>query len=316
LSGVSDGASQYHRLMPNEVTELVARLWPGRAFEVVPLSSGITNANFMVDLGDDQVVVRIPGEHTELLGIDRRQESAANRLAASIGIAPPVLAESAEEGWLVSQFLKGRTVSALELASEPLLVEVSTTLRRVHSAGTIEKYFDPFTIVRDYHRTAQERGVAEPFDYLGALSVLERIEAVRPFRPTRFCHNDLLNGNFLYDERLRILDWEYAGMGDPMFDLASLSVNHAFTPESDEQLLRHYFGRSDDGLLAVLALMKPVSELRETMWGVVQLAVSTLDVDFAAYAGERAQRFTALLEAMDFDELLAIAGSVVSDPDH
>ena len=98
MSGVSDGASQYHRLMPNEVTELVARLWPGRAFEVVPLSSGITNANFMVDLGDDQVVVRIPGEHTELLGIDRRQESAANRLAASIGIAPPVLAESAEEG--------------------------------------------------------------------------------------------------------------------------------------------------------------------------------------------------------------------------
>ena len=81
--------------MPNEVTELVARLWPGRAFDVVPLSGGITNANFMIDLGDDQVVVRISGEHTELLGIDRRQESAANRLAASIGVAPPVLAESA-----------------------------------------------------------------------------------------------------------------------------------------------------------------------------------------------------------------------------
>jgi hypothetical protein len=52
------------------------------------------------------------------------------------------------------------------------------------------------------------------------------------------------------------------------------------------------------------------------MWGVVQLAVSTLDVDFAAYAGERAQRFTALLKAMDFDELLANAGPVVSDPDY
>jgi thiamine kinase-like enzyme len=302
--------------MPNEVTKLVARLWPGRALDVVPLSGGITNANFMVDLGDDQVVVRIPGEHTDLLGIDRRQESAANRLAASIGVAPPVLAESAEEGWLVSQFLKGRTVSALELASEPLLVEVSTTLRLVHSAGTIEKHFDPFTIVRDYHRTAQDRGVVEPFDYFGALSVLERIEAVRPFRPTRFCHNDLLNENFLYDERLRILDWEYAGMGDPMFDLANLSVNHAFTPESDEHLVRHYFGRSNDAALAVLALMKLVSELRETMWGVVQLAVSTLDVDFAAYAGERAQRFTTLLETLDFDELLASAGALVSDPDH
>src|ERR1035437_7700221 len=102
--------------MPNEVTELVARLWPGRAFDVVPLGGGITNANFMIDLGDDQVVVRISGEHTELLGIDRRQESAANRLAASIGVAPPVLAESAEEGWLVNQFPQGRTRPAAPAA--------------------------------------------------------------------------------------------------------------------------------------------------------------------------------------------------------
>ena len=299
--------------MSDDVQQLAQRLWPGRDVVVVPLVGGITNANFRVDVGDEQVVLRVPGQHTDLLGIDRRQESAANRLAASIGVAPEVLMESASDGWLVSRFLPGRTVSADELASEPLLAETVATLHRVHGAGVIEQHFNPFEIVRRYHRTAQERGVVEPFDFPVALSVLERVGEVRPFRPSSFCHNDLLNGNFLYDDALRILDWEYAGMGDAFFDLANFSVNHQFTHEVDERLVEHYVGHVDDGLLAVLNLMKLVSELRETMWGVVQLAVSSLHVDFSAYARERAERFTSLLATFDLDEQLAIARRVSSD---
>jgi len=299
--------------MSDAVDLIAERLWPGRHAIVTALSGGVTNANYRVDVGDEQVVLRVAGEHTALLGIDRRQESLANRLAASIGVAPEVLFESPDDGWLVSRFVPGRTVSAEELATEPLLGEVVSTLRRVHGAGVIDQSFNPFEIVRRYHQTAEGRGVTEPFDYLAALSVLEQIRDVRPFRRARFCHNDLLNGNFLYDDALRILDWEYAGMGDPFFDLANLSVNHQFSAEADERLVAHYIGRCDESLLAVLNLMKLVSELRETMWGVVQLAVSTLNVDFSAYAAERAERFDTLLATMDLSEQLVRAASVPSD---
>jgi thiamine kinase-like enzyme len=296
--------------MLDQVELLMARLWPDRALHAVALPGGITNANFMVDLGDQRVVVRIAGENTRLLGIDRRQEIAANRLAASIGIAPEVLDESPDEGWTVTRFLDGRTVSPAELASEPLLGEVASTLRQIHSAGVIEMHFNPFSIVSNYHEIAVARGVSEPFDYLGANTVLGRIVAVRPFRPLVFCHNDLLNGNFLYDERLRVLDWEYAGMGDPFFDLANFSVNHALASTSDQALLLHYLGYCDAGPLAVLDLMKLVSELREAMWGVVQCAVSTLEFDFVAYAEERGGRFASLLGSMDVEDLLVRAALV------
>jgi thiamine kinase-like enzyme len=286
--------------MTDVIDRLVKQLWPDRALTIQPLLGGITNANYFVDLGDEQVVVRIPGANTSMLGIDRHHETTANQLASSIGIAPEVLDRSETEGWMVTRFLPGRPISAIELASEPMLGELAATLRRLHHAGSIDMNFNPFSIIRQYHEIALSRNVTEPFDYPAALAILGRIEAVRAFRATSFCHNDLLNANFIYDGAVRILDWEYAGMGDPFFDLANFSVNHELPPASDELLLTHYFGRCDSGLLAVLALMKLVSELRETMWGVVQMAVSTLDVDFMAYAQERSRRYESLVNAMDF----------------
>ncbi|MHB8379234.1 MAG: choline/ethanolamine kinase family protein [Acidimicrobiales bacterium] len=298
--------------MNDAVDLLLERLWPGQDVHLEPLPGGITNANYVVSFGDKRLVLRIAGENTQYLGIERRGETAANLLASSLGIAPEVKARSEREGWMVTAFLAGRPISRTEMASEAMVSKVARTLRRIHGAGTIRTTFDPFSTIRRYHEIAQSRDVKEPFDFSAAHAVLERIGAVRPFGPSAFCHNDLLNGNFLYDGEVRILDWEYAGMGDPFFDLANFSTNHELPAQSDVTLLTRYVGRCDDSLLAVLGLMKLVSELRETMWGVVQLAVSTLDVDFAAYSRERSDRYEELLSAMDLDEMLHAASALPS----
>jgi thiamine kinase-like enzyme len=296
--------------MTTPVDQLVGRLWPGRTVRVERLSGGMTNANYLADFDDEQVVVRIPGKDTALLGIDRRHEAEANRLAASIGVAPQVLLESQLEGYLVTRFLPARAVPPAELAAEPMLGEVAATLRLVHGAGTVAAHFNPFDVVAQYHEIAEGHGVTEPFDYAGARDVLAAIATVRPFHPTAFCHNDLLNENFLYDERVRLLDWEYAGMGDPFFDLANFSINHELTADADDLLLGHYFGHVDEGLRSLLALMRLVSEMREAMWGVVQLAISEIDMDFDAYCQRRAQRFATLLAEMDITDALARASAV------
>lgn len=295
--------------MTAAVEELVERLWPGRRVHIGRLTGGMTNANFLVDLGDEQVVVRIPGRNTGLLGIDRRHEAIANRLAASIGVAPDVLDESIDQGYLVTRFLDARPVPPSELGAEPMLEEVAVTLRLIHRAGTVEAVFDPYQVVTDYHDLAGAKGVVEPFDFDLAWSVVDHIRQVRGFTPSAFCHNDLLNENFLFDTRLRILDWEYAGMGDPFFDLANFSINHELTASADQMLLGHYFGRRDPTHVTALTLMKLVSELREAMWGVVQLAVSDLDIDFAAYTRGRSERFMSLLYEMDFEALTQAASN-------
>jgi thiamine kinase-like enzyme len=121
----------------------------------------------------------------------------------------------------------------------------------------------------------------------------------------RPCHNDLLNANFIDDGvRIRIIDWEYAGMGDPFFDLGNFSINHELTPDEDEILLGAYDGAIRAGRLARLTLMRVVSDFREAMWGVLQQGVSTLDVDFVAYAAASFDRLLANAEEPRFERAL------------
>jgi aminoglycoside phosphotransferase (APT) family kinase protein len=289
------------------VDQVIERLWPGRAALVEPLPGGITNANFLVDLGDAQFVVRVPGSGREVLGIDGASELAASRIAAAIGVGPEVVAFDDELGCLVSRFLPARPIPPDEVASEPMLSLVAATLRRVHGAGRVHTTFDYFGVIDRYHEHAARRGVREPFDFEAARAVTARIALARPFRPSVLGHNDLLNANLLYDGTVRILDWEYAGMTDPFFDLANLCVNHRLDAANEAALVRHYFGEAGDVRLATLRLMKLVAALREAMWGVVQLAVSDLDVDFDTYAREHGERFEALLGAMALPEVLASA---------
>ena len=293
--------------MTDVVEELAARLWPQRVRSIEVLAHGITNSNYVVDLGDERVVVRVPGNDTHLLGIDRSNEVIAGGLAAAIGVGPEVLAKDAATGCIVFRFIDGRAVSTAELAEEPMLGQFVETLRQVHHAGTTPTIWNPYEVIRDHRDVAAARGVEAPFDATFALELLARIEIVRPFRPTVLGHNDLLNANFLFDDRLRIVDWEYAGMSDPFFDLANVSVNNGFPVDSEIALLRHYVGDLSDPVLSTLHLMKIVSELREAMWGVVQMAISSLDVDFTNYARERGEHAIALAHQSDVVEQLRLA---------
>ncbi len=293
--------------MTEVVDELAGRLWPGRVRSVEILAHGITNSNYVVDLGDERVVVRVPGNDTHLLGIDRSNEVVAGGLAAAIGVGPEVLATDEATGCIVFRFIDGRPISTSELAEEPMLRLFAETLRRVHHAGTTPTIWNPYDVIRDHRDVARERGVEAPFDTSFAFALLERIEQARPFRPMVLGHNDLLNANFLFDDRLRIVDWEYAGMSDPFFDLANASVNNGFPADAEIALLRHYVGDVSEPVVSTLHVMKIVSELREAMWGVVQMAISSLAVDFTSYARKRGEHAIELARHDDIDELLELA---------
>jgi thiamine kinase-like enzyme len=167
---------------------------------------------------------------------------------------------------------------------------VADALRRLHSAAAIPGRFDAHAVVDDYRAEAEAHGVEIPKSFGGAREVSEQIRAARGPQPLVPCHNDLLNANFLDDGAIRIVDWEYAGMGDRFFDLANFSVNHEFGVEDDRRLLAAYFGRERDSDFASLRLMRFMSDFREAMWGVLQSGISELDFDFKGYATKHFNR--------------------------
>jgi thiamine kinase-like enzyme len=268
--------------------------WAGRVDSVEPLEGGITNRNYRVVVQNQTFVVRVGGDRTELLGIDRGIEADATRLSAAAGVGPEVVAFLAGPGVLVTRFISGAPL-AFDSAGQPAgLQRIAAALRRVHAAGYVEKTFSPFRVVRDYWVTASRHGVAIPEAFESALRTADEVEAaLPPFTPS-FCHNDLLNANFIDDgASIRIVDWEYAGMGDPFFDLGNFAVNHELDSSGECALLAAYFGKCRDQDLARLRLMRVMSDFREAMWGVVQQGISTLDFDFRAYAHKHFERFQA-----------------------
>ena len=284
----------------------------GRELTLRPLSGGITNRNFLVEAAGSETrwVIRLAGNDTHLLGISREIEHAATVAAAGVGVGPEVTAFIRPEGYLVTRFIVGKPVSDEAIHSKDTLRRVADSLRRVHDGPAIPGLFVPFRIVEAYRALAIARGVATPPEFEVALSVARRIEMALLSNPVglRPCHNDLLNANFIDDgARIRIVDWEYAGMGDPFFDLGNFAVNNGLTPDEDAALLAAYEGAVRPDRLARLSLMRIVSDFREAMWGVLQQGISTLDVDFVAYAGEHFDRLIAGASTSEFERSLRAA---------
>jgi thiamine kinase-like enzyme len=288
-----------------EAAAAVERLWPGRGARFEPLTGGITNRNYRVDVDGSSYVLRIGGRDTSLLGIDRSVEHAASLRAAEVGVGPPVLDFIEPEGWLVTRFLGARPLPPEELRRPENIARVAGALRRMHEAAPIPGRFDAHAVVEEYRRVAEAHGVRLPGRFAAAHATAERIRQARGPQPLVPCHNDLLNANFLDDGEVRIVDWEYAGMGDRFFDLANLSVNHEFALEQDRLLLAAYFGEARPADLAALRLMRFMSDFREAMWGVVQSGISELDFDFDGYAAEHFERLSQAAAGPDFEGYLA-----------
>ena len=281
----------------------------GVELTLTALSGGITNRNFLVTVAGrrDRYVIRLAGNDTHLLGISREVEHAATVAAAGVGVGPEVTAFIRPEGYLVTRFIEGSPVSDEAVHQAATQRRVGESLRRIHDGPPIPGLFIPFRIVEAYRALAAARGVPIPPEYELAQSFARRIELAFLSNPVemRPCHNDLLNANFIDDgTRIRIVDWEYAGMGDPFFDLGNFSVNHGLTPDEDAVVLRAYEGDVRPDRLARLTLMRTMSDFREAMWGVLQQGISTLDVDFVAYAGDHFERLLANATAPSFERAL------------
>ena len=298
------------------VAEAIAAVpsWAGLDAHLTPITAGITNRNYRVDIGGESFVLRLTGKNTDLLGIDRGAERAAGAAAAAAGVGPEIFAYLPEQGALIARFVGGDHVSEEDLRTERILGAVVRSAKAIHACPPIPSTFPVFEIVTDYARIAGERGVKVPRAYDDAHAFAGWIKDAfdQAPMPLTTCHDDLLNANFLLEgDHCWIVDYEYAGMGDPFFDLGNLSINNGLDEPAQELLLRLYFGDVHDVHRARLALMRIVSDFREAMWGVVQQALSTLAFDYVAYADRHFARLLAAAQDDRFGEWLNAAKAPV-----
>jgi thiamine kinase-like enzyme len=287
------------------VDEAVAQvsLWKGEDVKVSQLSGGLTNENYLVETGDRRYVMRIPGQSTELLSIDRANEVYNTKAAASTGIGPSVLEHIPGLDVLVLEFIPGPTMSAEALQSTEMTARMASSFHRLHGSPRFLKDFDMFRLIEYYLGIVDEHVVTIPDGYREWLPSIARIErAVNAGAlPSVPCHNDLLCENFIDDgEMLRIVDYELSGNNDPCFDLGNTAQEAELGPELRTALCQAYFGRADAQQLARMNLYALMSDVGWTLWGAIQARISAVDFDFTGYYVGRWER---ALEVLTSDRL-------------
>ena len=282
----------------------------GRETTVTRLG-GLTNLVFRVDQGADRLVLRIPGQGTEEY-INRTNEAQAARETARSGVSPDVLYSDARTGVMVTRLIDNAvTMSAAKFKSIPgAPARAGEILHRLHASGArFDFRFELFAMIDDYLKVLATKEIELPTGYHGVVREADAVRAALNAHrlPLTACHCDPLCENFLdTGDRMWVVDWEYSGMNDPMWDLGDLSVEGLFTPAQDEEMIRAYFGgEPTPAERGRIVIYKAMCDLLWTLWGLIQHANKNPVDDFWAYSLNRFGRCKALMASAEFPKHLA-----------
>lgn len=268
---------------------------------------GLTNMVFRLG----EYCLRLPGKGTEEY-INRRNETIAAQAAAAVGVSPEILYVDRATGEMVSRFVEGAITMSPEAfkSSAGAPTRAGIAFRTLHDSGAIfPAQFELFAMIDEYLGILEHKDVDLPEGYHDTLREAETVRVALSAHPLPnvSCHCDPLCENFLdTGHRMWVVDWEYCGMNDPMWDLADLAVEGNFDAAQEEELISAYFGGQPTAFeRGRIIIYKAMCDLLWTLWGLIQLANNNPATDFRAYADERFARCRTLMQADAFKRAVA-----------
>lgn len=271
---------------------------------------GLTNLVFRVEHKGEILCLRLPGQGTEEY-IDRKIEAHNARAAARAGVSPEVIFADPDTGVMVAKFLDGfETMTADVFArKQGAAGRAGTAFAKLHNSGEkFEFRFELFSMIDEYLEILSKKTVEFPDGYHDVLTESGAVREALAVKPAKLapCHCDPLCENFLDDGKtMWIIDWEYSGMNDPLWDLGDLSVEGGFNDQLDLEMLNAYYpGGPGEADMARMVIYKAMCDLLWTLWGLIQHANNNPAEDFWAYSTGRFERCKKLMNDPAFAQHL------------
>ncbi|MGZ6346884.1 MAG: phosphotransferase [Anaerolineales bacterium] len=290
--------------MPS-IDEIVSKIedWKGRQISIQEVPGGLTNTNFKVLVDGDPFFVRVPGESTELLAIDRKNEYHNTRAAADTGIGPRVLYHLPEYNVMVLEFINGNTMSRESLNMPGMPARMAQSIKRLHTGSRFLLDFNMFRLTEYYLSICADRDIRLPERYPQRMTAVAKIEQallVDPL-PTVPCNNDLLAENYIDDGNiLRLIDYEYSGNNDPCFELGNTCQEMQFNDVQISEVCYAYFGTFSKNRISRMKLNMIMSDVGWGLWAAIQAHTSNIKFYFWGWATDRWGRAVEKLDSIEF----------------
>ncbi len=288
------------------IDEVVAKIqdWQGKNIVIQPLSGGLTNTNYKVEVDGTPYFVRVPGESTELLAIDRANEYHNSKAAAEANVAPKVLYHLPEYSVMVLEFLTGKTMSKESLSADGMPTRMAKVIKKLHGGPRFLTDFNMFRLTEYYLKICAERDIRIPDGYHDRMPTVARIEQAMNVKSlaTVPCNNDLLAENYIDDgKHLWLIDYEYSGNNDPTFELGNTCQEMQFNEGQIREVCAAYFGEATPSMIARMKLNMIMSDVGWGLWAAIQANISKIDFDFWGWAMERWGRAVEKMDSKEFE---------------
>lgn len=266
---------------------------------------GLTNRVFLIETERGAHVLRIPGAGTEEY-INRRIEAVAARAAARANVSPPVIATTDDGLMLTMAIPNAVTLSPEGFAAIPgAPTRAAQVLRKLHTSGeTFDFRFELFAMIDDYLKLLSTKTIDLPAGYHDVLKSAETVRHALNAHPLPLtpCHCDPLSENFIdAGGRMWLVDWEYSGMNDPLWDLGDIIIEAKLDTAKEVEFIHAYFGGTPSAAEhGRVVIYKAMCDLLWTLWGLIQHANNNPADDFWAYATGRFERCKVLMSTPEF----------------
>ena len=266
---------------------------------------GLTNRNFRIDSPVGRYVLRLAGEGTSEY-IDRSAERYNAQIASDAGVNADLLYFDEDDGTMLCRYVEQSiTMDIGTFRDLDAVKRAGLAFRKLHDCGgKFRGRFELFEQIDQYLSVVKKLGASVPEGYEDVHREAESVRRAlsKHSLPSAPCHCDPMVENCLdTGKKMYIIDFEYAGNNDPMWDLGDLSVEGDFSVEQDDAFLFSYFGTEPAGFdVGRMVMYKAMCDLLWTLWGVVQHANKNPADDFWAYAVARLNRCKLLMATTDF----------------
>lgn len=254
---------------------------------------GLTNKNYRVKTNRGEFVIRLPGDGTEDM-INRKDEHICTVLANEIGVDGGLIYFDAETGTKISDYISNAvTMNSKVVRQENNMKSIAGSFKKLHSSGLkTDVRFNVFEKIEEYESVIKGYGGDYLWDdyYDKKREVYQLRDEVKQMNvELTLCHNDPLCENFVKgSDRMYLIDWEYAGMNDPMWDIADFIIEAKLSPDEEEVFCNYYFGGSiDNQMKRRILINKILLDFLWSLWGIQRTANGE---DLLDYANERYER--------------------------
>ena len=288
----------------------------GQVTTIEELKGGLTNINYRVQVGEQQVFVSLPGAQARLLGVDIENKVYNHQVCATLGIAPKLIHFDRDHGLIVTQFIPFKPAPR-ELFHNPTKQQQTLhSLKTLHNGPRFQLDFDMGDLIKHYLSVIEDKKYALPSLYTQYAQMIKSIAQALVLPPEERlpCHNDLVFLNVLpAQDKIYFVDYDYSGNNDPCFDLGMVCEEAKLSAEQVAEFVSDYYGSMDQVKIARTHLQMILMQVGWSLWAVVRFGLSQIDANYHQYLYHRWNGAVARIKQTDTAELISLVKKSRSD---